>query len=59
MQKFKAEIEEEERSQKGSILFGLYKKEWKPYLFRGGPKDEETDNNATSVEFTSKIVAEE
>ena len=58
MEKFKAEIEEEQQSQKGSILFGLYKKEWKPFLFRGGPKDDEADGNATSIEFNAKIAAE-
>lgn len=23
-------------------MFGLFKKEWKKYLFKGGPKDEES-----------------
>jgi len=27
-------------------------------LFRGGPKDDEADGNATSIEFNAKIAAE-
>lgn len=41
IEKFRIEIAEEQKSQRGSILFGLYKKEWKQFLFKGGPKDDE------------------
>ena len=36
-------------------MFGLYRKEWKPYLFRGGPKDDEMENKPVSIEFNTKI----
>jgi len=40
MVKFAQEIEEEKKSKEGSLVFGLIKKEWRKYLYKGGPQDE-------------------
>lgn len=43
MAKYKVECEEYVKKNKGSILWGLYKREWKKFLYKGGPPDEEED----------------
>lgn len=44
MAKYKIECEEYVKKNKGSILWGLYKRDWKKYLYKGGPPDEEEND---------------
>jgi steroid 5-alpha reductase family enzyme len=44
MAKYKIECEEFVKANRGSILWGLYKREWKKYLYKGGPPDDVDDD---------------
>lgn len=48
MAKYKIECEEYKKNIKGSILWGLYKREWKKFLYKGGPPDSDDDEPAAA-----------
>ena len=52
IEKFKVEIEEELKAQQGSLLFGLIKKDWKKYMYKGGPPEDEDDHYIQYTGFT-------
>lgn len=56
IEKFKIEIEEDRIKNKGSILFGIFKREWKKTLYKGGPPDEEDEVGNGNAVGTNQVL---